>query len=114
MRHSKVGHHDLVSTGSRTPQLPERGSSVFCLVGFPSPPAEIARQRRSDRRLVVDYQRTPHAARGRYGSEWVWIGKDQEARLKPRLMEGQGEAVYELWLHRIILNDSAGLPAWPS
>jgi hypothetical protein len=75
MRHPKVGHHNLVSAGSRTPQLPERASPVLCLVGFPSPPAEIAGERRSDRRLVVDDQRPPRAT-SRRRSEGAGIGKD--------------------------------------
>jgi hypothetical protein len=81
--HAEIGDHDLVSARSRAPQLPERGSPIFRLVGFPSPAAEIAGERASDRRLVVDDQRPPPA---RYRSEAAGIGKDHEAWLKPRLM----------------------------
>ena len=85
MGHAEVGDHDLVSARSRAPQLPERGSPVLCLIGFPSPAAEIPRERRSDRRLIVDNQRPPRAT-SRYRSECAGIGKDHKAWVKPRLM----------------------------
>jgi hypothetical protein len=62
--HAKIGDYNLVSSRARRRELSERRSPIFRFIGIPSSTAEIARQRRTDRRLVVDDQRTPNAGGG--------------------------------------------------
>jgi hypothetical protein len=64
MGHEKIGDHHLVATGSGSPQLSQRHSPVLGFVGIPTPAAQVTRQCRPNRRLVIDNQRASQACGG--------------------------------------------------
>jgi len=59
VRHSEIGHHDLIAMQARTSQLSQCISAIFGFLRVPPAPAKIASHRRADGGLIVHDERTP-------------------------------------------------------
>ena len=91
IRHSEVGHYDLITVQATPPDLSERNTAVFGFFRVPSMPAQIANHRRADGGLIIYDERTPLSTGG--GVRGMRISLGHCGTEKPRQGGPAGGAV---------------------